>query len=349
MTTALYIVLSVLFLGILIMVHEGGHFTVAKAFHFPVAEFSVGMGPKIIQKEKNGTKYSLRAIPMGGYVAFEDVDDAEQEELVFQQQPLWQRFFVLLAGPGMNIVIAVIMVFCMLFFRGTALTVPRVASVGENTAAAAAGLQEKDTFLKVNGESVDGDYTKFSELISQYAADGLDLTVLRDGNEISVFVQPEWIEEEQRYYMGIYMDYDYFRYPFGQAVKGAFVDVKNMVVQLYDALGGMFTGKYKVTEMTGVVGTVAMVAEIGAESGFWTVFYLFAFISVNLGIMNLLPLPALDGGKILLLGVELIRGKPMNPKYEGILSIVGLALFALLFLLITGHDVYMIATGGWFR
>ena len=122
-----------------------------------------------------------------------------------------------------------------------------------------------------------------------------------------------------------------------------------MVVQLYDALAGMVTGKYKVTDMTGVVGTVAMVAEVGAESGFWTVFYLFAFISVNLGIMNLLPLPALDGGKILLLGVELIRGKPLDPKYEGIISMVGLGLFALLFIFITGHDIFMIATGGWFK
>jgi len=349
MTTALYVVLSILFLGILIVVHEGGHFSVAKAFHFPVAEFSVGMGPKLLQKEKNGTKYSLRAIPMGGYVAFEDIDNAELEELVFQQQPLWQRFFVLFAGPGMNIVIAFVMIFLMLLFRGVAHTVPRIAQVGEDTAAAVAGLEAGDTFLSVQDEAINGDYATFQRLIRDYAETGFDAVVLRDGEEVRLHIVPRYSEEEQRYYMGVNMDFEYQPMPFFSAIKYAAIDVKDMVVQLYDALAGMVTGKYKVTDMTGVVGTVAMVAEVGAESGFWTVFYLFAFISVNLGIMNLLPLPALDGGKILLLGVELIRGKPLDPKYEGIISMVGLGLFALLFIFITGHDIFMIATGGWFK
>ncbi len=349
MTTFLYILVSVLFLGILILVHEGGHFTVAKLFGFPVAEFSVGMGPKLLQKEKNGTKYSLRAIPMGGYVAFEDVDDAEAEERVFQQQPLWQRFLVLFAGPGMNIVIAFVMVFFMLWLRGTAATVPRIESVTEGMPGAAAGLEPGDTFTAVNGTPVNGDYETFSRLLAEDPASGLTLTLIRDGEEKEIFVQPVYSEEDQRWYVGIIMGYDYVRYPIGRAFVSAGADVWAMVRQLYDALAGMFTGKYKVTEMTGVVGTVALVAEIGAESGFWNVFYLFAFISVNLGVVNLLPLPALDGGKILLLGVELVRGKPIDPKYEGIISMVGLALFVLLFIFITGHDIFMIATGGFFR
>lgn len=344
--TVFYIVVSILLLGILITVHEAGHFALAKAFGFPVDEFSIGMGPKLLQKVKNGTKYTLRAIPMGGYVAFESIDDAQAEELVFQQQPLWQRFLVLFAGPGMNIVLAVVMVTALLALQGTAVAVPRVASVMENTPAVEAGIEAGDTFLAINGIEIGGNYEKLTQILDAYEGGELTLLMERDGVPVTLTLMPAYLEAEDRYQIGVYMDNEYQPYPLGTAIKMGFVDVKNMVVELLRYLVQMVSGKASTNDVAGVVGTVAMVAQTGTQYGFTTVLYMFAFISVNLGVMNLLPLPALDGGKILLLGVELLRGKPIDPKYEGWISMVGLAAFGILFVLITYQDIARIITGG---
>jgi len=278
--TLFYIALSILLLGILITVHEAGHFAVAKLCGFPVDEFSIGMGPKLFQKVKNGTKYSLRALPVGGYVAFESVEDAEAEELVFQQQPLWKRFVVLFAGPFMNIVIAFVMVFGLLLFQGQSVVVPRVESVMDNTPAQAAGIQTGDTFLSVDGVSVDASYEKLSELLDAYREGEMELLLERNGEQVSVVLTPAYLEEENRYQIGVYMAAEYRPFTLGQAFVNAGVEVKTMVTELLKFLAQMVRGKASTGDVAGVVGTVALVAQTGTQYGFATVFYMFAFISV---------------------------------------------------------------------
>jgi len=345
-STLLYVALSILLLSVLILVHEMGHFFVAKACGFPVNEFSIGMGPKLWQREKRGTKYTIRAIPMGGYVAFESMADAEAEERVFQKEPLWQRFLVLLAGPAMNVLLAVVIVSGLLMAVGVATIVPVVGSVIEGTPAKEAGLAPGDEFVSVNGIEIGHDYGQLQEALAGTGGSELDLVMERDGQIYQARLTPVYQQDEGKYQMGIFLDYEYVRYGPGKALVSGVADVKNMVLQLLDYLAGILFRGESTQDVTGVVGAVAVAAETGKEYGFSSVLYLFAFISVNLGVMNLLPLPALDGGKILLLGVELVRRKPLDPKYDGWLTVAGLAAFFLLFILITFRDVTRLVTGG---
>ncbi len=340
-----WILLTILMIGILVAVHELGHFTVAKRLHFPVFEYSIGMGPALLKKKFRGTQYSLRAFPIGGYVAFDNPTDPVAEEISFRRQPLGHRFWVVVAGPLMNIVIAILIAALVLCIWGTAATVPRIAEVTADSAAAEAGLKPGDEFVSVDGNPINGDYETFSALLAGNRGETIQLEVLRDGQTVSLNVTPRLNEEQGRYMLGITMDYEYQRMNVFKAIGAAAVWTFNMVQQMLIFLGGLFRGR-GTGDVTGIVGAVSMVSEAGATYGMSSFLTMVSYLSINLGIMNLLPLPALDGGKLLLMLVEKIRGgKQIPPEKEGILNFVFLGLFIVLFVILTFRDVTRIIGG----
>ncbi len=339
-----WILLTILMIGVLITVHELGHFLVAKVFRFPVFEFSIGMGPAIIKRKRGQTQYSLRALPVGGYVAFESMTDQVAEERVFQRQPLGHRFWVVLAGPLMNIIIAIVIAALVLACWGVAVNIPRVESVNAGSPAEAAGLMPGDDIIAVDGVDVEGDYAAFSQILAQNTGVETTFTVRRDGQTFDTTLTPQLDTEANRYMVGITVGYEYQPVPFFPALGQAFVWTFTMVKEMLVFLGGLFRGQ-GAGDVAGIVGAVTMVAESGATYGMASFLTMVSYLSINLGVMNLLPLPALDGGKLLLMGVEKLRGKPLPPEKEGVMNLVGLGFFFLLFIFLTFRDVGRIIGG----
>lgn len=339
-----WILLTILMIGILVAVHEAGHFTVAKGLKFPIFEFSIGMGPALLKKKKNGTQYSLRLFPVGGYVAFESMDDQVAEERAFQKQPLGHRFWVVLAGPLMNILIAVVIASLVLACWGTAVNIPRVETVNVDSPAQLAGLIPGDDVIAVDGVNVEGDYEAFSAALAQGGGKTMTFTLRRGNETMDTQITPAYNEAEGRYMIGITVGYEYRPVPLFSAIGQAVVWTFSMVKEMIVFLGGLFKGK-NAGDVSGIVGAVSMVAESGAQYGMPSFLTMVSYLSINLGVMNLLPLPALDGGKLLLMGVEKLRGKPLPPEKEGIMNMIALGLFMVLFVVLTFRDVGRIIGG----
>lgn len=340
-----WILLTVLALGLLVMVHELAHMLVAKAFHMEVFEYSIGFGPKLWQRRsRSGTRYSLRALPLGGYVAFDDPGDADAENLAFRRYPVGHRFWVLLAGSLMNLVTAVLLAAVVLLAWGTQEAIPTVESVYADYPAQAAGLQAGDEILFVNGTAVAGDYAAFSQALTEAGGGELALVVRRDGEELSLTVTPMWVEAENRYMIGMTAAQRTVRVPFFSAMKTAFLWTVSMIGELFVFLGGLFRGR-GTEDVSSIVGAVQVVAESGQTYGLSAFLTVISYLSINLGVMNLLPLPVVDGGKILLLAVEKLRGKALSVEKEGVINLVGILVFGALFVLLTFRDVGRIIGG----
>jgi len=340
-----WIILAVLALGVMVMLHELAHMLVAKAFHMEVFEYSIGFGPKLWQKmSRSGTRYSLRALPLGGYVAFDDPANADAENLAFRRYPVGHRFWVMLAGSLMNIVTAILLAALVLMAWGTTEAVPTVAGVYENYPAQAAGLQVGDQILSVNGTDVAGNYAAFSQAISAAGGDEIALTVLRNGEEVELVMRPMWVAEEGRYMIGMTAAQQRVNISFFSAMSTAFAWTFSMILALFEFLGGLFRGQ-GTDDVSSIVGAVQVVAESGQTYGFSAFLTLISYLSINLGVMNLLPLPVVDGGKILLLGLEKLRGKALPVEKEGIINLVGVAIFGAIFIMLTFKDVGRIIGG----
>ena len=360
MTTFLYVLLAILLLGILIAIHEFGHYLTARLTGIPVTEFAIGMGPKLWSRtsKKTGIVYSLRAIPMGGFCAFVGEDDVQQvskdDPRCWAKQKLWKRFLTVLMGPGMNFILAmVVLFFYMLIGVKEIPTVqPVLDSIVENSAAAQAGLQAGDLVEAVNGEDIrvtsmfTPDYNKaFSDRIAAWKEgdDPLRITVTRDGEPLTVEVTPAFHEPERRYMIGIT-----YR-PAAAAVETRALSVGESFryagkyfgyysTAIFDAVIGLFRGQ-NLDQVSGPVGTVKIISEEVRTYGFGAFIELLAVISVNLGIMNLLPIPGLDGSRLVFMVIEGIRGKPVPPEKEAIVHLVGMVLLFGLMIFLTFRDI----------
>ena len=340
-----WIILTIAMIGVLITVHELGHFLAAKAFKFPVFEFAIGMGPAIFKRKKGATQYSLRALPIGGYVAFESMTDQVAEERTFQKQSLGHRFLVVLAGPVMNIVLAVLIATLVLSLWGVAVNIPKVETVTDGTPAQMAGLKSGDEVIAVDGVNVKDNYDAFSAILAKNTGVATIFTIQREEKTFDVTLTPKLDAASNRYLIGITVGYRYQRVPFFPAMGQAITWTYTMVGEMLVFIAGLFRGK-GTGDVAGIVGAVTMVASSGENYGMASFLTMVSYLSINLGVMNLLPLPALDGGKILLMGVEKLRGKPLPPEKEGVMNMVGLALFFLLFIVLTFRDVGRIVVGG---
>ncbi|WP_371723477.1 RIP metalloprotease RseP [Isachenkonia alkalipeptolytica] len=320
-------------LGLLVIVHELGHFTVAKAVGIKVQEFSVGMGPKIFQKRKGETDYSLRGVPIGGYVKMEGEDESSEDERSFSNKPILSRIAVLIAGSFMNFLLAIIILTGIFYTIGVVTT--DIAGVSDDAPAYEAGIEAGDKIIAIDGEtartpSAVQNYINLSE------EDQIQVTVERGEETLEKTVGVRVDEELNRRIIGVEFDVEQ---SLGAAVAGSFRETRTIVVEIFNFFTRIFTGEADVSqEVAGPVGIVSLVGD-ATRAGFINVALLTAFISINLGIMNLLPIPALDGSRILFLLLEAVRGKPIDPEKEGMVHLVGFGLLIFIMLMVTYQDI----------
>ena len=337
-------------LGVIVLVHEFGHFFFSKKFGVFVHEFSIGMGPKIWGKRKGETEYSIRAIPIGGYCSLAGEDGEEKDEdgkKIPKNRKLyaktgWQRFIILVMGVGNNFILALILLFLVALFCGSPNMDPVIRELTPDYPMEEAGLQVGDKILSINGGK-----TKTSEDIQvrlSLVKEGSDITfeVLRDGEKLKYTVTPIEKEEEgvKHYYYGITFRTKLEHGPL-KAIKYAFVKTGALIRQMMLVLKLLFTGGLSVNRLGGPVAIYSTVGEAKAY-GFATLVQLTALLSINVGFINLLPFPAVDGGRILLLIIEKIKRKPLNPKLENTINMAGFILLMLFALYITCHDIFRI-------
>lgn len=342
MVTLIYFVII---LGIIVLVHEFGHFIFAKMTGVYVYEFSIGMGPKIIgTKHKEGkTDYSLRAIPIGGYVqlAGEEIDDDTNvpKEQKMYSKPVWQRFLIMFFGAGNNFILALLLLFLYGLIWGAPNMDAVVRDVESGKPADLAGIEVGDEILKYNNHKI----SSIDDLAIYKALDGADkeytLQVKKlNGNIQEYKIQPveEEIDGQKNYIIGISLEK--IEKGFLPSIKYTFQKFGALFKQMFITFKALFTGKLGVNNLSGPVGIYSVVGE-SRSAGWENLIQLVVLLCVNVGFINLLPFPAFDGGRILFLFIEKIKGSPVNPKVENIIHTVGFVLILLLMLYITFNDI----------
>lgn len=349
----MYIVIGILIFGILIIIHELGHFAAAKAFGVKVVEFSVGMGPRLLKKQGKETLYSLRALPLGGSCLMEGEDEEVQDPRAFTAQRRWKRLIILAAGSFMNFIFGAIVVFILVWqstaFVGTTITELEEAFPlkGEN------GLMVGDTIVEINGEKVYyiEDYSTFMSLAG---GKPVDMTVLRDGEKIRLNDLPLkrsiMVDGELKY--GI--TFNKIDATAGEKVNYATYTTINFVRLVRISLAQIFSGAVGFREVSGPVGIVSTMNQVAQQSqsfgaAIYNLAFLSALIAVNLAVFNMLPIPALDGGRVFFMMitffVEKISRRRINPKYEGYIHTATFMLLIGLMLVVMVNDVVKIVNG----
>ena len=326
------VLIFLIIFGVLVTSHELGHFLVAKSGGIRVNEFFIGMGPTIWKKQKGETLYSIRLLPIGGACVFDGMDPIAEEkgdydEHSFLNAPVWRRIATLFAGPFANFLIAYILAVFLVSF--SAWNFPVISKMTDESAAAEAGMQPGDKIISVDGEKVymAGEVT----LISQFAEGSpMDIVYERDGERHETTILPKYSEEEGRYYMGIYLG-QYGEIKGAQALKYAWYEVRYYFKTTYRSLALLVKGRLSKDDVSGPVGMVKIVDEAyeetkpyGISTVVLTMLSLTVLLSVNLGVMNLLPLPALDGGRLVFQFIEVIVGKPVPAEKEGFVHMIGM-------------------------
>nr|MBR4280397.1 site-2 protease family protein [Clostridia bacterium] len=343
----MYVLIGILLLGILIAVHEFGHFIAARLSGIEVMEFAIGMGPKLFGwTGKSGTKFSLRCIPLGGFCAFYGEDDVQgkskDDPRAYNKQSIWKRIFTVAMGPAMNFVLAFVVAFAFFFCLGELLPVPTVDSLMEGYPAAEAGLLPGDCIIAVNGESISD-----SAAVSAALAAGMEtaVTVRRNDGEHTFTIVPKWNEEDGRYLIGIYFAQERLRLPLGTSIQAAWANCAQAGTAVFDALKGIFTNPEIRDSVSGPVGAVAVVSQAVQQNGIDAFLSLLMLISVNLGIMNLLPIPGLDGSRIVFHLIEAVRGKPIKPEREALVHLIGMVFLFGLMIFFTYKDIVRLIFG----
>ena len=342
----MYVLIGILLLGILIAVHEFGHFIAARICGIEVMEFAIGMGPKLVGwTGKSGTKFSLRCIPLGGFCAFYGEDDIDgktkDDPRAYNKQNVWKRLFTVAMGPMMNFVLALLVALGFYWTSGMLEVLPVVEAVEVNRPAAVAGILPGDRIVAVDGV----DYTSADVPAIQAAlntnGEPVSVTIRREGDaaDITIPLVPEWNEEYGRHMIGITFATQRTSLPFPLAIQSAWSYCVHAGTAVFDALGGLFTNPEIRDQVSGPVGAVAQVSQAVKQDGFDAFISLLVLISVNLGIMNLLPIPGLDGSRIVFHLVEAVRGKPIKPEREAMVHFIGMIFLFGLMIYFTFKDV----------
>ncbi|NLD19762.1 MAG: RIP metalloprotease RseP [Clostridiales bacterium] len=326
------VIYAIIIFCLLIFVHELGHFIVAKACGVKVNEFAIGMGPAFFKRQKGETTYSLRAFPIGGFCAMEGEDQDSDDERAFNNKPAWQRALVLIAGSFMNLLTAVILLMIIAFWIGQPTTT--VDKVVEQSPAYEAGLLQGDEITAVDGREVD-EWNDIITYVGESEKDTAEITVLRNGMEMTLVSDLEFDKQANRNKIGITAASEHNP---GYAAVAGVKNTWNMTVMMYDIIKQLFTGDVSVKELSGPVGIVYAVND-SAKAGVIYVVYLAALLSLNLAIMNMLPLPALDGGRLLFLIIRKITGKRVTDEMEGKVHFIGIMLLLLLMVYVTWNDI----------
>lgn len=345
MGTILSIITFILMLGILVFVHEFGHFITAKKSGVHIYEFAIGMGPVIKTIEgKDGIKYSIRALPIGGFVqmageVYED-DDTKKipKEKFMCNKPWWNRLIILCAGVFNNFILAIILLFFLALTNDVARVAPVIDKVTPETPAAVAGLKKGDRIVSVEGTKTSS-WDKVVLLLSiDEDRTDYDVVIKRNGKEKKVELKVEVKEKDgvKSKVLGVNMGSN--GRGFTKSIRYAFEKFYATLDQMAYTVGSLFTGKISINALSGPVG-IFEVVDKKREQGFDEIVYLTAYLSINLGLMNILPIPALDGGHVLFVLIELITRKKVNEKFESIATTIFFVLLMLLMLYVTIHDI----------
>ncbi len=337
-----YLIAICLFL-LLILIHELGHFIAAKLLGVRVNEFAIGFGPKLFKWGKKETQYAVNLVPLGGYCAMEGEDEESGDERAFCNKKPWRRFLIVVMGAVFNLILGLILVAVTLVPEKTFLTT-KIGGFRENSISSQYGLKVGDEITEINGRHIFTSYDLVYEF-TNVEGDSLDITVKRDGQTIklmdvkfkteeidgmSFFTFDFWVEEEQK------TVWSFISNTFSTALSYCAVVFRSLI----DLIGG----RYGISAMSGVVGTTAAIGSIAKQS-LINLIPVMALITINLGLFNLLPLPALDGGRLVFILFEMIFKKPVPQKYEAIVHAVGFILLILLMIFVTFNDIRMLFAG----
>ena len=380
MNTLLYLLLTLVLLSIMVVIHELGHFLFAKLFRVTILEFSVGMGPAIYStKRKKGEKsasekgkleiadsfreedeklntdalvdvdghktvFSVRALPIGGYVSMAGEDDESDDPNAFHKKPVWQRFIITVAGAVMNILLGVICMFALVGIESAQdgyLASNTIHSFQENSVSdkGESPLKAGDTVIKVDGVRVHTGNELVYEIMNS-GFEAIDLVVIRNGKQITLNDVTFPTETQSGATFG---NYDFVmqaeKADFGTIMKHSFYRSFSTVKVIIDSIVDLIGGRYGAEAVSGPVGMAGAVGE-ATKSGINSVLYLFTLITMNLGVFNLLPIPALDGGRLIFLIIEGIRRKPVKKEIEQGVNTVGIMILMALMLFVTVKDIF---------
>ena len=338
----LYYATVIPLLGALVFFHELGHFLAARLLGVGVETFSLGFGPRLFGKKSGMTDYRVSAVPLGGYVKMvgEDPDSDEEPEdasISFSHKPVWKRMIIVGAGPAFNFLLAILIFFLIAFFSGVDHTTNILDKVVEDSPAAEAGLLEGDEVLAVNGTAIEN-FRQVSAEINKKPGDPVEILVRRNGEELTFTVTPRetmgknaFGEEVKAYKVGIINRVEFIPYePINSVIYG-FEQTWFFVKFTFQALFKFVDRSIPLDNLGGVI-LITQVSGVAAEAGLSSFLFIMALLSVNLGIINLFPVPILDGGHLLFFAIEGIMRKPLSLRVREIAMQVGLA--ALIFLMI---------------
>lgn len=319
----------IIIFNLIVFFHEMGHFIMARRYGVTVHEFALGMGPVLVSRTRGDTLYSLRALPLGGFCKMEGEDESSDLSGSFSEKTPWQRFGIIVAGPVMNFILALI-----LFFTLNSLTgIPSLA-IGEvsDGPAKEAGLEAGDRIIEINGAKIDS----WEAMVTKINEDQGPLKVLvkkADSSEKSYEITP--MVSEGRRIIGIIQGTEK---SFLGAIKYSIQQIMMIFKSFFLFFSQLLQGQGSADDVAGPLGLVKLVDEV-TKAGFYTVIFFTAFFSMNLGVMNLLPIPALDGGRLIFIILELIRKKPIDPDKEGFIHLVGFVFLMLLMVFVTYLDI----------
>ena len=339
------VLIAILVFGFLIFIHEFGHYIFARIFKVTITEFSIGMGPKIVwyDSKKNGIRYAISAIPIGGYVAMVGEDSESDDPNAFNKKPCWQRLIVIVAGAAVNIIAGIIatVIFVSLIDIGgtTVAQFPETKDYEFDVRSSESGLMIDDTILRVEGRRVRIP-DQLSYEIMRHGDEPVDLVVLRDGREITLEDVVFPTAEEQGQTFGV-MDFKVYREEKGffKVIGYSFTKAFLIVRMCWESIFDLITGRYTLAAVSGPVG-ISEAIGTAANYGALSLLNITALISMNLGIMNLLPLPALDGGRTIMILFEMITRKKIPAKIEQTINAVGLMVLLGLSAIIMVKDIF---------
>ena len=347
---ALYLLLTFFLLGLLIFVHELGHYLTARACKVTIHEFAIGMGKRLggFTSKKTGIKYSFRLLPIGGYVAMAGEDEGgegSEDPNAFHRKNVFQKMLILVAGAGMNVLMGFLAMLILTVGMSVADYPLPSTVVGEFVLGAPSeitGLQVGDEILQINNTKVHTGYDLIYEITSQ-GYEPVDLVVKRNGNKVLLRDVRFPVTNESGLAVGN-RDFNVLAMESTPVnlLKTTFYRSTSAIKMVFDSIGGIISGRYSVKDLSGPIGVTNTVSQVAQQPmAGWNILYLFAIIAMNLGVMNLLPIPALDGGRFVFRVIEALRfGKPLKPEWEARIHGVGMMILLLLMVVIAFKDVF---------
>ena len=340
----LYILLALVVFGVMIFIHELGHFLTARACGVGVNEFAIGMGPKVLSRvsKKSEIRYSLRAFPIGGFVSMVGEDEESEADNAFGNVSVWRRMIIIVAGAVMNLLLGVI-IMMIIVLSSNLLATNVVARFDENAISDDYGLRVNDQIIKVENRRVFTAYDLSYEITNRgYKA--IDLTVIRDGERVVLedVVFDTVTESGVMFGVTDFAPYGVEK-SFGEVVRHVWVRTVSSVRMVWESIIDLIIGRYGVEAISGPVGITEVIGD-AARSGMTFFLHACALITINLGVMNLLPLPALDGGRFIFMVIEAIRRKPIKKEVESYIHFIGIVVLFALMIAISLKDVWSIFT-----